>query len=488
MKKIGFIIPPTVELLDLAGPVQVFTEAKFYGFQIDLEFYIIKNNPTSTSGLGFGKLAKFSEARLKEGDFVFVPGMDQNYVRSSAFRNEQKFFDWLKKLADRNINVCSVCNGAFALAEAGLLNGLECTTHWRRVDELQAQFPKTKVLPDVLFVKNSSVCTSGGITAGIDLALSILEDLAGAPFAQKVARGLVVYYRANDNRKQEDNYLDSRNHLNFKIHEVQNYLINNISSDTSISKLASGAGMSPRNLTRLFKQTTGVTVNQYLTQLRLETAKTILKDPKNSLANAASKCGFKTARQLQRILKQKSREIIILTSNIQYQLNKNIMEHYLTHFELGNKRMFTACAVVSSLLGILFLAITLMQKPPLPHQVSGHFATNQGGFILFATLSLVWSIISIPTIVALEAIVRNNNNKSLGTSAMLLTSSGILLNGTISFLYVGALISIWSTSGMEGANSDYQMSIWTNLFYFMSDPALMLWGLGQLAFGTLLYI
>jgi transcriptional regulator GlxA family with amidase domain len=303
MKKIAFIIPPTVELLDLAGPVQVFTEARFYGFEIDLEFYVFQNNPICTSGLGFGKNANFSEAELKEGDFVFVPGMDQNYIRSAAFRKETKFFDWLKKCADRKVNVCSVCNGAFALGEAGLLNGLECTTHWRRVGELQLQFPQTKVLADVLYVKNSCVCTSAGITAGIDLALSILEDLAGAPFAQKVARGLVVFYRRNGNHKHETIYLDFRNHLNIKIHKVQDYLVHNISGETSISNMALIADMSPRNLTRLFKQTTGITVNRYVTQLRLETAKTLLKNAENSQAYIASRCGFKTSRQLQRILK-----------------------------------------------------------------------------------------------------------------------------------------------------------------------------------------
>ena len=303
MKKIAFIIPPNVELLDLAGPVQVFTEAKFYGFEIELEFYVFQPNPICTSGLGFGKIADFAEAKLNEGDFVFVPGMDQNYIRSAAFRKQKRFFDWLKICADRKINVCSVCNGAFALGEAGLLNGLECTTHWRRIAELQLQFPQTKVLANVLYVKNGYVCTSGGITAGIDLALSILEDFAGAVFAQKVARGLVVYYRRNGNHKQEAIYLDYGNHLNIKIHEVQNYLVHNISGETSISNLAIIAEMSPRNLTRLFKQTTGITVNQYLTQLRLETAKNLLKNPKNNLAFVASQCGFKTARQLQRILK-----------------------------------------------------------------------------------------------------------------------------------------------------------------------------------------
>jgi transcriptional regulator GlxA family with amidase domain len=303
MKKIAFIIPPTVELLDLAGPAQVFTEARFYGFEISIEFYQFANEPVSTSGLGFGKVANFFDAHLAEGDFVFIPGMDQQYIRSASFRKEKQFFEWLKKCRDKKINVCSICNGAFALGEAKLLNGLECTTHWRRVDELQRQFPGTKVLQNVLFVKNRYVCTSAGITAGVDLALSLLEDLAGDLFAQKVARGLVVYYRRDGKHKPEAVYLDYRNHLNIKIHEVQDYIVHNISGQTSISNLALIADMSPRNLTRLFKQTTGITVNEYLTRIRLGTARTLLKNPDNNLTYVASKCGFKTARQLQRILK-----------------------------------------------------------------------------------------------------------------------------------------------------------------------------------------
>lgn len=303
MKKIVFIIPPTVELLDLAGPVQVFTEAKFYGYEIGIEFYVYKNDPVCTSGLGFGSVSHFKEAHLEEGDFVFIPGMDQNYVRSPSFRKEKKFFAWLKECTKRNIHVCSVCNGAFALGEAGLLNDIECTTHWRRVNELQLQFPKAKVLADVFYVKNDYVCTSAGISAGIDLALSILEDMAGAHFTHRVARGLVVYYRGNGKRRQETTYLDFRNHIDIKIHEVQDYLVDNIDGETSIAELALLVGMSPRNLTRVFKETTGITIKGYLTRIRLDTAKALLKNSKNTMAVIASKCGFKTERQLQRILR-----------------------------------------------------------------------------------------------------------------------------------------------------------------------------------------
>ena len=303
MRKVAFIIPPTVELLDLAGPVQVFTEAKFYGFEVETEFFIFKEGPVSTCGLGFEKLPNLIKAKLKEGDFIFIPGMNQNYVRSRSFKAEKKFFTWLKECRERKITVCSVCNGAFALAEAGLLNEIKCTTHWRRVEELQQQFPQTKVLADILYVKNNYVCTSAGISAGIDLALSILEDLAGALFTHKVARGLVVYHRRNGKHKQESINPDFRNHINVKIHEVQDYLLDNISEATALSKLASLAGMSPRNLTRVFKETTGSTINEYLTQIRLETAKTMLSNPQNMMVDIAHKCGFKTERQLQRILR-----------------------------------------------------------------------------------------------------------------------------------------------------------------------------------------
>ncbi len=303
MKKMAFIIPPTVELLDLAGPAQVFTEAKFYGFEVDIEFYRFQETPVSTSGLGFGHIAHYKEAKLKEGDFIFVPGMDADYIRSISFMAERAFFDWLKACSDSRITVCSICNGAFALGHAGLLTNTECTTHWRRVNELQMQFPQAKVLTDILYVKSNDVYTSAGISAGIDLALAILEELKGALFTHKVARGLVVYHRRSGKHKQQSVYLDYRNHINPQVHEVQDLLIDNLSKENSIESLASQVGMSPRNLSRVFKEKTGTTVLEYLTMLRKEYASTMLNNPEYTLDYIASKCGFKTARQLQRILK-----------------------------------------------------------------------------------------------------------------------------------------------------------------------------------------
>ncbi|MDZ4795802.1 MAG: DJ-1/PfpI family protein [Bacteroidota bacterium] len=304
MKKVAFIIPPFVELLDLAGPVQVFTEAKFNGYELSLEYYTYSNEIISTSGLGFGKIANYTEADLGEGDFVFMPGMDDKYVRSIGFKAERAFFNWLQECADKKVFVCSVCNGAFALGHAGLLKNTECTTHWRRIEELQAEFPTAKVITDILFKKSNNIYTSAGISAGIDLALAILEELKGALFTHKVARGLVVYHRRSQNHTQQSIYLDYRNHINPNIHTVQDYLIDHLSGENKIEDLAALVAMSPRNLSRIFKDKTGTTILEYLTMLRLEFAKTMLNNPEFTIEYIASRCGFKTARQLQRILKE----------------------------------------------------------------------------------------------------------------------------------------------------------------------------------------
>ena len=303
MKKFAFIIPPTVEILDLAGPVQVFTEAKFYGYDLTLEYYSYKSEIISTSGLLFNNIKDYRSADLGEGDYVFMPGMDNKYVSSMDFKTEREFFNWLKKCSDKGILVCSICNGAFALGHAGLLKDTECTTHWRRIEEMQNEFPQAKVISDILFKKSNNVYTSAGISAGIDLALAILEELKGPLFTHKVARGLVVYHRRSQDHTQQSIYLDYRNHISPSIHKVQDYLIEHLADENSVGDLASLVAMSPRNLSRVFKEKTGTTVHEYLTLLRLEYAKTMLNNPEYTIEYIASKCGFKTARQLQRILK-----------------------------------------------------------------------------------------------------------------------------------------------------------------------------------------
>ncbi len=303
MRKIAFIVPDFVELLDLAGPAQVFTEAQFYGFETSIEFYSFNTEITSTAGLSFAKTLSYKKAKLQREDYVFIPGVQFESLNKHS-KEEDGFLTWLKDVANRGVNVCSVCNAAFVLGKAGLLDNKECTTHWRRSELLQKTFPRAKVHSDVLFVKDGNIYTSAGISAGIDLALAILEELSGPLFVNKVARGLVIYHRRSHNHTQKSVYLDYRNHINPKVHHAQDYLIENMSTPVSLPKLARIVCMSQRNLSRLFKQTTGITVLEYVTKLRMEKATTLKNNPEYTVAGIARQCGLKSARQLQRILKK----------------------------------------------------------------------------------------------------------------------------------------------------------------------------------------
>jgi transcriptional regulator GlxA family with amidase domain len=302
MKVIAFIIPASVELLDLAGPIQVFTEAKFYGFDVQLEFYSCGPNTISSSGLPIGKIHSYQKAILKPGDLILIPGANFESLNRQLAK-EKYFFEWLAKCAEKNITICSVCNAAFMLGEAGLLNNRECTTHWRRADALQKRYPQAKVSDDQLFVKSDNIYTSAGISAGIDLALSILEEWTNAYFVNKVARGLVVYHRRSHKHAQQNIYLDYRNHVNPKIHQVQDFLIENIARDISVKQLAELVTTSPRNLSRIFKDATAITIKEYQTKLRLEKARTLKNNPEYTVNYIAAESGYKSPRQLQRILK-----------------------------------------------------------------------------------------------------------------------------------------------------------------------------------------
>ncbi|WP_079472868.1 GlxA family transcriptional regulator [Chitinophaga ginsengisegetis] len=302
-RKIAFIIPPLVELLDLAGPTQVFWEAIQQGIDVDIKFYAIDQQATSAVGLPLGKIRSYRKAVLHENDFLFIPGF---YFEGLKGRPgiAINFLSWLSDCAARKVNICSVCNAAFILGSAGLLDNRECTTHWRSTDLLQSMFPTARVLANVLFVKSGNIYTSAGISSGIDMALSILEEWQGPLFANQVARGLVIYYRRGGKHSQQNIYLDYRNHINPKIHELQDYVITHLDQSVTIETLSDLFNSSTRNLTRIFKEATGITINEYITRLRVEKAGLLRNNPEYTITKIASECGFKSARQLQRILKR----------------------------------------------------------------------------------------------------------------------------------------------------------------------------------------
>jgi transcriptional regulator GlxA family with amidase domain len=301
IQQVIFVVPPYVHVLDLTGPVQVFYEAVEYGAPYQLRYCSFQNQVTSSAGLAMGPVQPFREVQPQPGDLIFIPGMDMAYIRSAEFRAEHDFMAWLREQYHQGVIICSVCTGAFVVAQTGLLDGLKCTTHWKRVDELQTTYPRIVTQHDRLFVNDGGIYTSAGITAGIDLALAILEEQQGPLFASKIARELVVYLRRGPEHSQKSVYLDYRNHMNVAVHQLQDWLIANLKTKATLGELAEVAGMSTRNLTRTFRKETGISIHDYTTLLRLELARTLRHNPGMTMEAIAETCGFQDARQLRRI-------------------------------------------------------------------------------------------------------------------------------------------------------------------------------------------
>lgn len=285
-----FVILPEVEILDLAGPLQALHEAKRYRIRLCATTKRI----ASAQGV---VLSDLDPLPSDPGDaLVIVPGMPY----AATQRIDRAVVRWLKNAARGGARIASVCTGAFALGEAGLLDGRRCTTHWSRTSELARRFPKARVLTDRLFVSDE-VITSAGIASGIDMTLALIEQADGPLVAAEVAREMVVYLRRDGAQEQQSIYLDFRTHLNPGVHRVQDAIVRDPGRRTSIEELGTLAGMSARNLTRNFRRATGLSINEFATRVRLELARTLLHDPALTVEAVANRCGFATARQFRRV-------------------------------------------------------------------------------------------------------------------------------------------------------------------------------------------
>lgn len=302
-----FVIPPRVHLLDISGPAHIFYEATDYGAKIDLKFISVHTNvseETSTSGLAFAKLESFQNIQLKKDDVVFIPGLESNHLTDlKFFQSIQPFFRWLNKQYENGARICSVCTGAFLLAESGLLNGKQVTTHWKYQELLKERYPKVEVLTNRLFVLNNQIYTSAGVASGIDLGLYLLEEIYGTRFSAAIAREVVIYLRRSQEDPQLSIFLQYRNHLEDRIHVVQEWISQNIDKKYTAEQLAELVHTSERNLTRLFKDTTGITIGQYIDKLRVEQALHLLRE-KEKVEIVAKSVGLQSTNQLRSLLKK----------------------------------------------------------------------------------------------------------------------------------------------------------------------------------------
>ena len=308
-RRICYLILPHVHVLDLAGTLQVFYEASTaMPHAYELHYTGIRQRETTEQGLAFGELELFNEVELTKDDFIVVPGISFDaFVKGRLSDDIAKIKGWLRKHAAQGTSIASVCSGALILAAAGILDGKKCTSHWKCIDYLKTTYPKAKVQIDQLFVRDANVYTSAGMTSGIDLALSILEQDHGPILTAKVAREIVVYMRRNSKDRQQTIYLDYKTHFNPAVHKVQDYIISHPGKDPGIEELAGLFNVSKRNLTRMFHHATGHTITEFKTAVKIELARSFIHNADFTLEKIAHAHWFPKRTSLEKILAETTR-------------------------------------------------------------------------------------------------------------------------------------------------------------------------------------
>lgn len=218
----------------------------------------------------------------------------------AALAREAGLIEWCRRRAFEAERFAALCSGSFFLAAAGVLDGRRAATHWSVAELLQARFPKVQVDADAIFVQDGSLWTSAGVTAGIDLALAFVEQDFGHDLALAVARDLVIYLKRPGGQSQFSAALTSQMRGSTGMRDIQSWLLANLDRPLRIPDMASHAGMSPRNFTRLFAAELGTTPASYLESVRCERAKALLLDSDLPLKAIAFRCGFTSDEQMRK--------------------------------------------------------------------------------------------------------------------------------------------------------------------------------------------
>lgn len=302
VRRIVFVIYPGVTLLDVAGPVQAFSSANNTDAAGDRPFYRVdiaspEGGPVMTDclvELGTMTLRKASRTSI---DTLIVAG--GNGVFQAV--EEQALVDWISRESKRCRRVGSTCMGAFLTAAAGLLDGKSVTTHWRQVDALQSRFPDIEVKRDPLFVRNGDMWSSAGVTAGIDLAMAMIEEDLGHNAAMQVAQSLVVFFKRPGGQSQFSDVLAVQtSDRDGGFADLHAWIAGNLQSDLSVVKLAQRLAMSPRTFARQYKDKTGRTPAKTVEIMRVDAAKRALESSANPIGVVAFNAGFSDEQRLRR--------------------------------------------------------------------------------------------------------------------------------------------------------------------------------------------
>lgn len=294
------VLTPWVLMLDYAGPAEALRMAAEMGAAMRLHICAAERTLATSLGPRLTGLSPLPR-RLPRNSLVMVVGSSDER-RAFASAAAHTVVRWLREVPTPQTRLASICSGALLLAQAGCLDGHRCTTHHTLLDELARSAPRALVQSDCIFVDDGRVLSSAGITTGIDLALYLIEQYAGAALAAQVARRLVVYQRRSAQDVQISPWLDHRNHMHPAVHRAQDAVAAAPQKKWTLTELASQACVSPRHLSRLFAMHAGVSVVAYQQQLRVARVKDLMQsNPQWSLERLAEAGGFNSARDFRRV-------------------------------------------------------------------------------------------------------------------------------------------------------------------------------------------
>ena len=292
-RSLAIVVFPNFELLDLSGPLCAFTAATLHGSPYAVSVVSAQGGRVmSSSGVAI-ETAK-SSPRRRYDTIMAVGGLTAHKLGPDSDP-----VALVRKLASGARRVTSVCTGACLLASAGLLEGRRATTHWRYAGALQSRFPKIRVDADRIFVKDAGVWTSAGVTAGIDLALALIEEDYGTALARKIARDLVVHHRRHGGQSQFSTLLELEP-TSGRVRQALAFARDHLHEALSVERLAAAACMSSRHFGRLFLSETGETPARAVERLRIEAARPRVEDTREPLESIALKVGFGDVERMRR--------------------------------------------------------------------------------------------------------------------------------------------------------------------------------------------
>lgn len=295
---------PDHQVLDACGPLEVFAQANRFADEAGLvglpryavELVAPQAGVVRSSG-GVALLADRAIADHPGGiDTLLVAGGAGVHAACA----DAAVLAWLRAEAGRVRRLGSVCTGAFLLAAAGLLEGRRATTHWRSADLLARRYPLVRVEPDAIAIKDGALYSSAGVTAGMDLALTLVEEDMGRAVAQAIARNLVLYLRRPGGQSQYSAHLAAQEARTPPIQKARDWILANLDRPLRVSELAERAAMSPRNFARVFAAELGVAPGRFIERARLDAARTLLSEGDALVDGVARRTGFGTPEGLRR--------------------------------------------------------------------------------------------------------------------------------------------------------------------------------------------